>query len=120
MKLKSLLNLTLLSADPIGAVGDAYFNTAEKSLKIHNGVIWVSVTTSNDPAPFYMHTHTFDGDVHTVDISNKITFENISGQGVLGTLPAIIGVDGGSALSTQDATPTHQELTLFDGGQIGN
>jgi hypothetical protein len=119
-KFKSLLSLTTLATDPSGSVGDVFFNTTDKALKIHNGTTWVIIGQNTDPTPFYMHTHTYDGDVHTIDISNQISFENISGNGIEETIPVIIGVDGGSSLSNQDPTPTHQELTLFDGGNVSD
>ena len=77
-KFKSLLNLTTLSSDPNGSEGDAFFNTVEKALKIHNGTTWVTLAKNDDPTPFYMHTHTYDGDVHTIDVGNQITFKEIN------------------------------------------
>lgn len=118
-KFKSLLNLTTLASDPVGSEGDVFFNTVEKALKIHNGVTWVTLAKNDDPTPFYMHTHTYDGDVHTIDVGNQITFKEISGNGVQETLPVIIGLDGGSASSTV-TDPQYSNLTLLDGGTIGN
>lgn len=122
-KFKSLLNLVTLQADPIsGSAGDVYFNTVSKNLKIHNGLSWVDLTPgSSDPAPFYMHTHTYDGDVHTITIDNMVTFDddinNIAS--VEEQIPAIIGFDGGSPNSIYDNV-SYKELTLLDGGEIGN
>jgi len=116
-KFKSLLNLTTLATDPNGSVGDVFFNTTEKALKIHNGVTWVTLVKNDDPTPFYMHTHTYDGDVHTIDVGNQITFKEINTTpSVSEQIPVIIGINGGASLSTQDPTPTYQELTLLDGG----
>lgn len=118
-KFKSLLNLTTLAADPIGSEGDVFFNTTDKSLKIHNGIVWVTISSNTDPTPFYMHTHTYDGDVHTIDIQNPISFKEINNENpatVVEELPIISGVDGGAPSSTQDQSPTLFELTLFDGG----
>lgn len=118
-KFKSLLNLTTLAADPIGSEGDVFFNTTDKSLKIHNGIVWVTISSNTDPIPFYMHTHTYDGDVHTIDIQNPVSFKEINNENpatVTEELPIISGVDGGAPSSTQDASPTFFELTLFDGG----
>ena len=120
-KFKSLLNLTTLASDPLGSEGDVFFNTTEKALKIHNGIKWVTIARNDDPAPFYMHTHTYDGDIHTIDIQNPITFNEINkNASVQEQLPVIIGTDGGIDVSgsQQDQTPTHQELTLFDGGDV--
>ena len=122
-KFKSLLNLVTLQADPSsGSAGDVYFNTVSKNLKIHNGLSWVDLTPgSSDPAPFYMHTHTYDGDVHTITIDNMVTFDddinNIAS--VEEEIPAIIGFDGGSPNSIYDNV-SYKELTLLDGGEIGN
>jgi hypothetical protein len=122
-KFKSLLNLVTLQADPIsGSAGDVYFNTVSKNLKIHNGLSWVDLTPgSSDPAPFYMHTHTYDGDVHTITIDNMVTFDddinNIAS--VEEQIPAIIGFDGGSPNSIYNDV-SYKELTLLDGGEIGN
>lgn len=122
-KFKSLLNLVTLQADPIsGSAGDVYFNTVSKNLKIHNGLSWVDLTPgSSDPAPFYMHTHTYDGDVHTITIDNMITFDDDINNvaSVEEQIPAIIGFDGGSPNSIYDNV-SYKELTLLDGGEIGN
>lgn len=121
-KFKSLINLTTLATDPVGSVGDVFFNTEEKALKIHNGTTWVTLAKNDDPAPFYMHTHTYDGDVHTIDVSNPITFKEINNENpatVQEEIPAIIGLDGGSPNSINN-DPSFSDLTLLDGGEIGN
>jgi len=122
-KFKSLLNLLTLAEDPlVGSSGDVYFNVTSKNIKIYNGARWVDLTPgSTDPAPFYMHTHSYDGNVHTVNLQETINFsQDINNTaGVLETNPAIIGIDGGSPTSSYtDASYT--QLTLLDGGQIGN
>lgn len=122
-KFKSLLNLLTLAEDPLsGSTGDVYFNVTSKNIKIYNGAVWVDLTPgSSDPAPFYMHTHSYDGNVHTVNLQETINFsEDINNNAsVLETNPAIIGLDGGTPTSSYiDASYT--ELTLLDGGQIGN
>ena len=122
-KFKSLLNLLTLTEDPtVGSSGDVYFNVTSKNIKIYNGSIWVDLTpASDDPAPFYMHTHSYDGNVHTVNLQETINFsEDINNNaGVLETNPAIIGLDGGTPTSSY-ANASYTELTLLDGGQIGN
>lgn len=121
-KFKSLLNLLTLEDDPLsGNAGDVYFNVISKNIKIYNGLVWVDLTPgSTDPAPFYMHTHTYDGDVHTVDIGNTISFTEINTQqSVNEPIPAIIGLDGGSPNSTY-SDPNFADLTLLDGGDLGN
>jgi hypothetical protein len=121
-KFKSLLNLLTLSEDPvIGSTGDVYFNVVSKNIKIYNGAIWVDLTPgSTDPAPFYMHTHSYDGNVHTVNLQETIDFSEINNNAdVLETSPAIIGLDGGTPTSSY-ANASYTELTLLDGGQIGN
>lgn len=116
MKLKSLLNLTTLASDPAGSEGDVFFNTTEKALKIHNGAIWVTIASNTDPAPFYLHTHTYDGDIHTIDIENPITFKEINNvASVLENTPKIVGFDGGSP-SNNVTDPNFSELSLLDGG----
>lgn len=118
MKVKSLLNLLTLPTDPVtGSEGDIFVNTTEKALKVHNGITWVSLAKSDDPTPFYMHTHTYDGDVHTIDIDNPVTFKELTGNGVQQTLPLIVGVDGGTPSSTV-VNPTLHDLTLFDSGEL--
>ena len=117
-KFKSLLNLTTLPSDPSGSEGDVFFNTTEKALKIHNGEIWITLVRNTDPWPFYMHTHTFDGAVHTVDIKNPLTFKDFSGNGVQLSLPIIDAIEGGTPSSQQDPNPTLNQLTLFDGGEL--
>ncbi len=122
-KLKSLLNLVTLEEDPlIGSTGDVYFNTISKNIKIYNGAIWVDLTPgSTDPAPFYMHTHSYDGDVHTIDIQQSINFNtDINNEAnVEEEIPVIIGLDGGAPESTYN-NASYTQLTLLDGGEIGN
>ena len=120
-KFKSLLNLLTLEEDPLsGNAGDVFFNTNEKALKIHNGLDWVILSQNTDPAPFYMHTHSYDGDVHTVNLQDTITFTEINNnQSVNEPIPAIIGLDGGIPNSTY-SDPNFADLTLLDGGEIGN
>ena len=114
------LNLMTRASDPSGSEGDLFFNTTEKALKIHNGTTWVTLAKNEDPTPFYMHTHTYDGDVHTIDVGNQITFKEINLNSIADEdLPVIIGIDGGNANSTlTDASL--QNLTLLDGGTLGN
>jgi hypothetical protein len=122
-KFKSLLNLLTLAEDPIlGSSGDVYFNVTSKNIKIYNGARWVDLTPgSTDPAPFYMHTHSYDGNVHTVNLQETISFsEDINNNAsVLETNPAIIGIDGGTPTSSY-TNASYPELTLLDGGQIGD
>ena len=119
-KFKSLLNLTTLSSDPSGSEGDVFFNTVEKALKIHNGTTWVTLAKNDDPTPFYMHTHTYDGDVHTIDVGNQITFKEINTEAsAQEQIPVIIGFSGGNPNSTI-TDPSFTDLTLLDGGEVGN
>jgi hypothetical protein len=120
-KFKSLLNLLTLDEDPIsGNAGDVFFNTNEKALKIHNGIDWVILSQNTDPTPFYMHTHSYDGDVHTINLQDTITFTEINNnQSVSETIPAIIGFDGGVPNSIY-SDPNFADLTLLDGGEIDN
>ena len=118
-KFKSLLNLLTLPSDPIGSEGDVFFNTTDKALKIHNGTTWVAIAQDTDPIPFYMHTHTYDGDVHKIDLNKPILFTNINNEEpstVVEELPIIHAIEGGTPTSLQDETPTLFELSLFDGG----
>jgi len=122
-KFKSLLNLLTLDEDPIsGSAGDVYFNVASKNIKIYNGLVWVDLTPGSiDPTPFYMHTHAYDGDVHTIDIQETIKFtEDINNEASVNeTIPAIIGLDGGAPNSTYDNVSA-SNATLLDGGEVGN
>lgn len=121
-KFKSLLNLLTLDTDPVsGNAGDVYFNVISKNIKIHNGLVWVDLTPgSTDPAPFYMHTHTYDGDVHTVNLQETINFTDINNNASVNeTIPAIIGLDGGTPNSIY-SDPNFSDLTLLDGGEVGN
>lgn len=117
------LKFLTLSTDPTsGSVGEVYVNTITKNLRVHNGTTWIDLTpASTDPAPFYMHTHTYDGEVHTIDVKNPIFFTDINNEDpstVVEELPIIDSIEGGTPTSQQDETPTLFELTLFDGGQI--
>lgn len=118
MKLKSLLNLATLASDPAGSEGDVFFNTTEKALKIHNGTIWITIASNTDPAPFYLHTHTYDGEVDTIDIENPVTFKEINlSASVLENIPTIIGFDGGLPTDNVE-NPNFAELSLLDGGKV--
>lgn len=116
--MKVALNLLTSMENPdIATVGDIYFNVVSKNLRIYNGTVWVELTPpSTDPTPFYMHTHTFDGNVHTIDVQNKITFKetNTSDSPDL-VLPLVIGYDGQSP-STSNQGGTFENQTLLDGG----
>ena len=120
-QMKVALNLLVMGEDPmIGKEGDVYFNYSTKNLRIFNGEEWLEITPpSTDPTPFYRHTHTFDGDVHTIDMQNPITFleyNEIASPAVI--LPEVIGADGGTP-SVVNTSPTWEALTLFDGGSVG-
>ena len=122
-KFKSLLNLLTLEEDPTsGNAGDVYFNVISKNIKIYNGLVWVDLTPgSTDPAPFYMHTHSYDGEVHTIDIQETINFNtDINNESnVQEQIPVIIGLDGGTPSSTY-SNVSYTQLTLLDGGEIDN
>ena len=123
-KFKSLLNLLTLEEDPTsGNAGDVYFNVISKNIKIYNGLSWIDLTPgSTDPAPFYMHTHSYDGDVHTIDVSNPITFTEINNEDPATPeeeLPIVSGLDGGGPSSSYE-NPSFTELTLLDGGEVAN
>ena len=63
-----------------------------------------------------MHTHTFDGDVHTIDIQNQIDFKSLSNPNTPAlVLPEIIGYDGGTPGDTL-MDPSFVQETLFDAG----
>lgn len=114
------LKFLTLSTDPlVGSVGEVYVNTVTKNLRVHNGTTWIDLTPgSSDPAPFYMHTHTYDGDVHTINLQQTIDFSNINeNSSIEETLPVIIGVDGGSPNSNY-SNASYTQLTLLDGGEI--
>jgi len=117
-QMKVALNLLTSMENPdIATVGDIYFNVVSKNLRIYNGMVWVELTPpSTDPTPFYMHTHSFDGNVHTIDVQNKITFKetNTSDSPNL-VLPLVIGYDGQSP-STSNQGGTFENQTLLDGG----
>lgn len=107
--------LLTLASDPLsGNEGEVYFNTTDKSIRIHNGEFWITIVKSDDPTPFYQHTHTYDGDVHTIDLQNKIDFKTLSGGSVIQDLPVIIGVDGGNPNSAIDPS----SFSVLDDGEI--
>lgn len=121
-KMKVPLALMTLDSDPSTAYeGWVYFNVVTKNLRIHNGTVWVDLTPpSNDPTPFYMHTHTFDGDVHSINIQNKVDFKwtNVEDGPEL-LLPQIIGLEGGDPM-TETQNPNRKDLTLWDGGLVSD
>ena len=119
-KILTPLNLLTMASDPSsGTEGDIYFNTNDKSIRIYNGMTWVTIVKSDDPVPFYEHTHTYDGDVHTINIQDPILLgTNVDGNSALGSLPVIIGEDGGSPSSTY-TRQSQSNLSNLDGGIIG-
>ena len=119
-KMLTPLNLLTKASDPSsGTEGDIYFNTNDKSIRIFNGITWVTIVKSDDPVPFYEHTHTYDGDVHTINIQDPIILnKDIDGGFVQQELPVIIGEDGGSS-SAVFTKPTQSNLSNSDGGIIG-
>jgi hypothetical protein len=65
-----------------------------------------------------MHTHSYDGNVHTVNLNETVYFDNLNqNSGVEETLPVIIGIDGGSPNSNY-SNASYTQLTLLDGGEI--
>ena len=119
-KILTPLNLLTMASDPSsGTEGDIYFNTYDKSIRIFNGLTWVTIVKSDDPVPFYEHTHTYDGDVHTIDIQNPILLGgDVDGNSVLENIPVIIGEDGGSP-NTTFTRHSQSNLSNLDGGIIG-
>ena len=114
------LNLLTMTSDPeLGIEGDIYFNVLSKNLRINNGSEWIELTPpSTDPTPFYRHTHAFDGEVHTIDIQNPITFleyNETASPAVL--IPMVVGVNAGSP-SDNNSEATWKALSLFDGGSV--
>ena len=107
--------------DPsFGSLGDTYFNSEDKSIRMYNGNTWVTIVKSDDPIPFFQHTHTYDGDVHTINIQDPIILNgSVDGGGVLEQIPAIIGEDGGSPNATATRR-TQSNLSQTDGGIVGN
>ena len=113
------LNLLTMSTDPASAIeGDVYFNVLTKNIRIYNGTSWLELTPpSDDPTPFYPHTHSFDGAVHSIDVQNVIKFDSFNDQaGPQVNLPQIVGIEGGEPMSSNDSG-TYQDLTLLDGGE---
>ena len=119
-QMKVALNLLTSVENPSSAIaGDVYFNVVTKNLRIYNGMDWVELTPpSTDPTPFYMHTHTFDGDVHTIDVQNKVTFRDINpDETPTIVLPLIIGYDGQNPQTPNDGGSSADQ-TLLDGGYV--
>ncbi len=111
------LNLYTSATDPeFGQEGDVYVNTITKNLRVHNGEIWIELTPpSDDPTPFYRHTHAFDGSVHTIDIHNPITFFDINeNAGPAETIP-LFKLDGGTTMDDNSAYES-EFPNAFDGG----
>ena len=121
-QMKVALNLYTSAIDPAnGTLGDIYVNTTTTNLRVHNGTTWIDLTPASDvPSLFYMHTHTYDGNVHTIDVENPIDFKEINTiASPEEEIPVIIGLDGG--LPQDSVTdPLFSNLSLLDGGVIDN
>jgi hypothetical protein len=116
------LNLLTMSTDPVGAIeGDVYFNVLTKNIRIYNGITWLELTPpSDDPTPFYPHTHAFDGAVHSIDVENVIRFDSFNNEsGPQINIPQVVGIEGGTPMSNNDSG-TYQDLTLLDGGEYNS
>ena len=120
-KFLSPIKFLVRDTDPSsGSLGETYFNSTDKSIRMHNGLEWVTIIKSDDPVPFFKHTHTYDGDVHTIDIQDPVLLgENIDGGDPLQQIPVIIGEDGGDP-NAQVTPRTQSNLSQIDGGIIGN
>lgn len=120
-KLLTALRFLVRDTDPSsGELGDTYFNSNDKSIRMYNGTTWVTIVKSDDPVPFFEHTHTYDGDVHTINIQDPILLGgNIDGGSVLEEIPVIIGEDGGNPDATSTRR-TQSNLSQTDGGVVGN
>ena len=120
-KMLTPLNLLTRASDPSSGIeGDVYFNTSDSSIRVYNGATWVTIMKSTDPIPFYEHTHTYDGDLHTVEVNNIIDMTKTNDKSLtFETLPDIIGYDGGgpNAVATE---PSNSNLSLLDGGKVVN
>jgi hypothetical protein len=121
-QMKVALNLYTSATDPAdGRLGEIYVNTTTTNIRVYNGASWIDLTPASDvPSLFYMHTHTYDGDVHTIDVENPVDFKEINTvASPEEDIPVIIGLDGGSP---QDIVtdPLFSNLSLLDGGTIGN
>ncbi len=117
-QMKVALNLLTIQDDPANArEGDIYNNVITKNLRIFNGAVWMELTPpSDDPTPFYEHTHAFDGRLHTVDVRNPIRFQNYNEvEGPEQALPIVAGIIGGGP-EDDLVDPNYTQLTLFSGG----
>ena len=111
-KMLTPLNLLTRASDPSsGTEGDIYFNTEDKSIRIFNGTVWVTIIKSDDPIPFYEHTHNYDGDVSTI-FPIPLPLSEINDN-------LILDADGGTVTSPQTMLPGFTNSSSLDGGTIG-
>ena len=108
-QMKVALNLYTSAVDPDnGKLGDIYVNTTTTNLRVHNGTSWIDLTPASD-APFFLHTHDYDGEVNSI-FPVPFSFADSND----GTLQA----DGGIVTQLQTDPPGPATTINLDGGAL--
>jgi hypothetical protein len=92
------LHAVELSSDPIGTkAGEIYFNTVEGKLKFYNGATWeLFGTGAADNNELLIHTHSYDGDIYSVQEATTTATEVDGGGTVDNSYTSFTVLDGGT------------------------
>ena len=113
-QMKVPLNLLPVPTDPAnGSMGDMYYNTVSGAIRFFNGAQWLTLITT-EPAPFYLHTHDYDGDVvEAVQIDGGTPSSTYNNP----ITPILGAISGGEPGTVYNAYPINYNVPeMLDGG----
>ena len=92
------LHAAEFASDPVGTrSGEIYFNTTEGKLKFYNGATWeLFGTGAADNNELLIHTHSYDGDIYSVQEATTTATEVDGGGTVDNSYTSFTVLDGGT------------------------